>query len=225
MSSLVLPCVEVAPPGPARATVLFLHGLGADGHDFEPVVPLLGLPRHHGVRFVFPHAPSRPVTVNGGMVMPAWYDIRGLDLGQNPDAHGIESSSRLIRTLLEREVERGIPSERIVLAGFSQGGAMALQVGLTHPRRLSGLLGLSCYVPLPDRVRGEEAQANRSTPIFMGHGTDDDIVPVLRGETSRAFLESAGYVVDWRTYVMAHQVDAQEIVDVGEWIGDRLLNP
>ncbi|HEX5044957.1 MAG TPA: alpha/beta fold hydrolase [Candidatus Polarisedimenticolaceae bacterium] len=223
MSGLVLPCVEVQPPGPARAAVLFLHGLGADGHDFEPVVPLLGLPPGHGVRFVFPHAPSRPVTVNGGMVMPAWYDIRGLDLGQNPDAHGIESSSRLIRTLLEREVERGIPAERIVLGGFSQGGAMALQVGLTHRERLAGLLGLSCYLPLPDRVRGEEAQANRSTPIFMGHGTDDDIVPVERGEASQTFLRQAGYPVEWKTYPMAHQVDAQEIVDVGEWIGERLL--
>ena len=223
MSGLVLPCVEVEPPGPPRAAVLFLHGLGADGHDFEPVVPLLGFPPGHGVRFVFPHAPSRPVTVNGGMVMPAWYDIRGLDLAQNPDAHGIESSSRLIRTLLERENERGIPSERIVLAGFSQGGAMALQVGLTHGQRVAGLLGLSCYVPLPDRVRGEEAQANRATPIFMGHGTDDDIVPVERGEGTRTFLQSAGYSVDWRTYPMAHQVDAQEIVDVGEWLGERLL--
>jgi len=225
VSGLVLPCVEVDPPAPARATVLFLHGLGADGHDFEPVVPLLGLPGNHGVRFVFPHAPSRPVTVNGGMVMPAWYDIRGLDLGQNPDAHGIESSSRFIRTLLERENERGIPAERIVLGGFSQGGAMALQVGLTHPQRLAGLLGLSCYVPLPDRVRGEEAQANRATPIFMAHGTDDDIVPMVRGETSRAFLQSAGYAVDWRAYAMAHQVDMQEIVDVGEWLGERLLKP
>ena len=223
MSGLVLPCVEVEPPGPARATVLFLHGLGADGHDFEPVVPLLGLPPGHGVRFVFPHAPSRPVTVNGGMVMPAWYDIRGLDLGQNPDVQGIESSSRFIRTLLEREVERGIPAERIVLAGFSQGGAMALQVGLTHSARLGGLLGLSCYVPLPDRIRGEEARANRATPIFMGHGTDDDIVLVERGEASQTFLRAAGYSVEWKTYPMGHQVDAQEIVDVGEWIGARLI--
>ena len=223
MSGLVLPCVEVEPPGPVRATVLFLHGLGADGHDFEPVVPLLGLPRGHGVRFVFPHSPSRPVTVNGGMVMPAWYDIRGLDLGHNLDAHGIESSSRLIRTLLEREVERGIPSARIVLGGFSQGGAMALQVGLTHPERLAGLLGLSCYLPLPDRLRGGEAQANRATPIFMGHGTDDDIVPVTKGEASHRVLQSAGYTVEWRTYPMAHQVDAQEIVDVGDWLGERLL--
>ena len=223
MSRLVLPCVEVEPPGPARATVLFLHGLGADGHDFEPVVPLLGFPRSHGVRFVFPHAPSRPVTVNRGMVMPAWYDIRGVDLAQSPDAHGIESSTRFIRTLLERESERGIPPDRIVLAGFSQGGAMALQVGLTHPHSLAGILGLSCYLPLPDHVRGEEAQANRSTPIFMGHGTADDIVPVGRGEASRTFLQSAGYAVDWRTYPMAHQVDAQEIVDVGEWLQERLL--
>jgi len=222
VSGLVLPCVEVEPPGPAGATVLFLHGLGADGHDFEPVVPLLGFPSIHGVRFVFPHAPSRPVTVNGGMVMPAWYDIRGLDLAQNPDAHGIESSSRLIRTLMEREHERGIPWERIVLGGFSQGGAMALQVGLTHPQRLAGLLGLSCYVPLPNRVRGEEAQANRSTPVFMGHGIDDDIVPVVRGDASRKLLEAAGYPVVWRTYAMAHQVDAQEIVDVGEWLRERL---
>jgi phospholipase/carboxylesterase len=225
MSGLVLPCVEVEPASPARATVLFLHGLGADGHDFEPLVPYLGLPRGHGVRFVFPHAPSRPVTVNQGMIMPAWFDIRGLDLAQAPDAHGIETSSRLIRTLLEREAERGIPPQRTVLAGFSQGGAMALQVGLTHPHRLAGILGLSCYLPMPDRVRGEDAKANRQTPIFLGHGTEDDIVPLARGEAGRAALLALGYSVEWRTYPMAHQVDAQEIVDLGEWIGERLLKP
>jgi phospholipase/carboxylesterase len=220
--SLLLPTVQVEPKGPARAAVVFLHGLGADGHDFEPVVPYLGLPETLGVRFVFPHAPSRPVTVNGGLVMPAWFDIRGLDLAQAPDAHGIESSSRLVRTLLEHQAERGVPPERTVLAGFSQGGAMALQVGLTHPHRLAGILGLSCYLPLPDHVRGEEARANQRTPIFLGHGTDDDIVALSRGEAARDFLRDAGYATDWRTYRMAHAVDAQEIVDVGAWLRERL---
>ena len=225
MSTLVLPCVEVEPKGPASATVLFLHGLGADGHDFEPLVPYLGLPEGHGVRFVFPHAPSRPVTVNRGMVMRAWFDIRGIDLAQVPDVKGIEASSRMIRTLLEREAERGIAPERTVLAGFSQGGAMALQVGLTYPHRLAGILGLSCYLPLPDRLRATDAEANRSTPIFLGHGTEDDIVPLDRGEAGREALESAGYSVDWRTYPMGHQVDAQEIVDLGQWLRERLLEP
>ena len=223
MSGLVLPAVEIEPEGPARATVLFLHGLGADGHDFEPVVPYFGLPEGHGIRFVFPHAPSRPVTVNGGMVMPAWFDIKGMDLAQAPDAHGIESSSRLVRTLLEREAARGVPPERTVLAGFSQGGAMALQVGLTYPKALAGILGLSCYLPLPDRLHGEEAEANRATPIFLAHGTEDDVVVLPRGEAARDLLASASYAVDWRTYAMGHQVDAQEIVDIGQWLAERLL--
>jgi phospholipase/carboxylesterase len=222
MSALVLPCVEVAPSLPVRAAVIFLHGLGADGHDFEPLVPYLGLPPGHGIRFVFPHAPSRPVTVNRGLVMPAWFDIKGMDLAQAPDAHGIESSSRLIRTLLEREAERGVPSDRTILGGFSQGGAMALQVGLTFPNRLAGILGLSCYLPLPDRVRGAEAEANRKTPIFLGHGTEDETVLLPRGEAGRDHLVQAGYAVDWRTYPMGHEVNAQEIVDMGEWIRERL---
>jgi len=224
MSDLHLPCVEVQPKRAAEATVIFLHGLGADGHDFEPVVPFFGLPPGHGVRFVFPHAPSRPVTVNAGMVMPAWFDVRGMDLAQAPDAHGIESSSHLIRTLLAREAERGIPPERTVLGGFSQGGAMALQVGLTYPQRLAGILGLSCYLPLPDRVHGAPEAANRKTPIFLTHGTEDDMVLLPRGEAARDHLLGLGYKVEWRTYAMAHQVDAQEIVDIGEWLKKRLLD-
>ncbi len=218
----LLPCVEVDPPNgvPVRASVIWLHGLGADGHDFEPIVPELGLPRDAGVRFVFPHAPSIPVTINQGFVMPAWYDITEPDLGQRHDEPGIRRSAGQVRALIAREQERhAVAANRIVLAGFSQGGAVALFAGLRHPDRLAGILALSTYLVGTETLERERSAANRDVPIFEAHGTFDPVVPPAYGEATRAQLEALGHAVEWHTYPMPHAVCAQEIVDVGAWLG------
>jgi len=218
----LLPAVEVEPGIPARAAVIWLHGLGADGHDFEPVVPYLGLEPGLGVRFVFPHAPRRSVTINMGMVMPAWYDIRSADLRRDADESGIRASAARIRDLVAREKERGIPADRIVLAGFSQGGAIALHVALRFGEPLAGLLALSTYLVLEDSLADEAAAASRAVPIFQAHGVHDPLVAYERGEAARAKLESLGYTVEWRSYAMGHEVCPDEIRDVGAWLGARL---
>ncbi|MBI1845636.1 MAG: carboxylesterase [Candidatus Rokubacteria bacterium] len=208
--------------GPApRASVVWLHGLGADGHDFEPIVPELGLPGAPAVRFVFPHAPVRPVTINQGMVMRAWYDVYGPG-GRQEDAAGLRASQQAVTMLIERERSRGVAAESIVLAGFSQGGAMALLTGLRHPERLAGLLALSCSMPLAATLAGEASAANREVPIFMAHGRYDDVVPLERAGTSRDALVKAGYHVDWREYPMPHAVCAEEIADIATWLGTVL---
>ena len=222
MSGTELDAVEIETARPATASVIWLHGLGADGHDFEPIVPYLGLPTGAAVRFVFPHAPQRPVTLNGGLRMRAWYDLYGLDLQRREDADGIRDSARLIAALIEREIERGIPGERIVLAGFSQGGAMALFTGLRQPTRLAGLLALSCYLPLADTLLDERRDTNRETPILMMHGRYDDIVPIHAGQASRERLEALGHPVEWRDYPMAHEVNPEQIRTIGDWLGTRL---
>jgi phospholipase/carboxylesterase len=203
-------------PQPAAA-VIWLHGLGADGHDFEPVVPELGLPAAKPVRFVFPHAPQRPVTINMGMRMRAWYDI--LQLGGGPeDEAGIRASQVQVEKLLEREKTRGIPARRIVLAGFSQGGAIALQTGLRHAERLAGVLALSTYLPLATTLAGERAALNNDLPIFMAHGSLDPMIPVQRAQLSRDALLGLGYAVQWREYPMAHAVCPQEIGDIAAFL-------
>jgi phospholipase/carboxylesterase len=196
--------------------------LGADGHDFEPIVPELGLAADLGARFVFPHAPSMPVTLNGGMVMPAWYDIGDPDLGRRVDLDGVRRSAEHIRDLLKREQARGIPPERIVLAGFSQGGAIALYLGLRYPQRLAGILALSTYLVAADTLEGERAEANRDTPVFLGHGTYDPLVPESAGRSAAERLKSLGQPVAWTTYPMQHQVCLEEIRDVGAWLTGRL---
>jgi len=222
--STILPCVEIEPAGdsPALASVIWLHGLGADGHDFEPIVPYLGLDRRLAVRFVFPHAPKRPVTVNMGMIMPAWYDILAVDLRRDHDLPGIADSAERIRALIAREHDRGIPFERIVLAGFSQGGAMALYVGLRYPEKLAGILALSSYLILEDDLESEISPANRETKIFQAHGRWDPMVPPERGAAARDSLSTLGYDVQWTTYPMSHEVCPQEIADVGNWLKQRL---
>ena len=211
----LLPTVTVEPDAPHVASVIWLHGLGADGHDFEPVVPHLGpLP---GVRFVFPHAPSLPVTVNGGYVMPAWYDILEMDIGRKVDEEGVRTSARRVADLVASERERGLPSERIVLAGFSQGGAVALHQGVRHPERLAGLLALSTYLPVDVREE-ERAPANLEVPIFQGHGTHDPMVLPELGEAARDRLTALGYRPEWRTYPMQHEVCLPELEDVGAWL-------
>lgn len=207
--------VEVDPEGPIRSVVIWLHGLGADGHDFEPVVPFLGIDRALGVRFVFPHAPSIPVTVNAGMVMPAWYDIRMPALKRDVDEAGVRESAERIRSLLARERERGVPADRIVMAGFSQGGAVALHVALRYPERLAGVLALSTYLVCEESLLAERSEANLDVPIFQAHGTDDPMVPIRNGESTRDRLLEMGYPVVWRSYPMGHEVRPEEIRDIG----------
>lgn len=216
----LLPRVEIeSQPGtPVTAAVIWLHGLGADGNDFAGLVPELDLEGCPPIRFVFPHAPSIPVTLNGGYVMPAWYDILGLNLVDRQDAAGIQKSERAITALIEHEVARGIPHERIVLAGFSQGCAMALHTGLRLPHRLAGIMALSGYLPLADRFVTERMQANAQTPVFMAHGTQDPVVVLARGENSRDALAAMGHPVQWHTYPMQHAVHPGEIADISAFL-------
>ncbi|HYD97144.1 MAG TPA: alpha/beta hydrolase [Noviherbaspirillum sp.] len=204
-------------PNPSAA-VIWLHGLGADGNDFVPIVRELDLSGCPTIRFVFPHAPTMPVTVNGGYVMRAWYDILGTDLAQREDEAGLRKSQALVEDLIAREKARGIPSDRIVLAGFSQGCAMTLQTGLRHPEKLAGLLGLSGYLPMYGTVQGERHGANHDTPVFLAHGLSDPIIPVDYARMSRDFLQALGYEVEWHEYPMPHSVCAEEIDDIGAWL-------
>jgi phospholipase/carboxylesterase len=201
-----------------------MHGLGADGHDFEPVVRELGLPRTLPVRFVFPHAPPRAVTINAGMVMRAWYDVLSLGTVRREDEHGIRDSAGRIEALIAREGARGIAARRVVLAGFSQGGAMAIHTGLRHRERLAGILALSCYLPLADTLAAEASPANRDVPIFMAHGTHDELIPAARAGEARDRLRALGYAVHWRQYPIGHAVSADEIADVGAWLTARLAD-
>jgi phospholipase/carboxylesterase len=220
----LLPRVELESAPHPSATVIWLHGLGADGHDFAGLVPELDLSACPPIRFVFPHAPSMPVTVNGGYVMPAWYDILGPNLVSQQDAAGIQASARAIVALIEHEVARGIPAERIVLAGFSQGCAMALHTGLRLPRRLAGIMALSGYLPLADRLTAERHPANAQTPIFMAHGTQDPVVVIARGEASRDALTALGQSVQWHSYPMPHSLHPHEIADISAFL-TQVLGP
>lgn len=219
----LLPCVEIdATRGPASAAVIWLHGLGASGHDFEPIVPHLGLDH---ARFVFPHAPAIPVTINRGWVMPAWYDIKSLDRrGDREDPAEVRASATRVAALIAREQSRGVPSERIVLAGFSQGGAMALHVGLRYPDPLAGLLVLSAYLLLPAALVAEQSPANRRTPLLFCHGTHDAVVPVDAGRTSaRRIAEAApGRDLRWSEFPIDHEVSPPEIAAIGAWLRERL---
>jgi len=212
----MLDAIEITTGPKPRLAVLWLHGLGADGHDFEPIVPELGL--SVPVRFVFPHAPVRPVTINGGMAMRAWYDILGFDRRAREDAAGIRASAAAVTELVDREIERGMSSDRIVLAGFSQGGAVALHTALREPRPLAGVLALSTYLPLAATLASERSAANARLPLFMAHGTDDGVLPLQLAETSRAALEALGYAVEWHAYPMAHSVCLEEVGAIGAWL-------
>ncbi len=201
-------------------SVIWLHGLGASGHDFEPVVPELGLDPQLAVRFVFPHAPRIPVTVNGGMVMPAWYDILEMSLDRKVDVVQIEKSAAAIRDLIQREIERGVNPENIVIAGFSQGGAVAYQTALTYPQRLAGLLTLSTYLAVEDT--SNYTAINKDLPIKIDHGTQDPVVPVVLGQRANETLTNQGYQVDFNTYPMAHQVCLPQIKAIGQWLNKVL---
>jgi phospholipase/carboxylesterase len=218
MAHPLLPAVEVATGPNPTASVIWMHGLGADGHDFEPAVPQLVQSRTGALRFLFPHAPVRSVTLNGGLRMRAWYDILALNRRAAEDDTGMRSSDGALRALIARENERGVPSERIVLAGFSQGGAMALYTGTRLPQRLAGMIGLSCYLPMSAALAAERHSANQNTPIFMAHGSLDAVIEPHLGQTSRALLAEAGYNVEWHTYPMAHAVCAEELEAVATFL-------
>jgi phospholipase/carboxylesterase len=198
------------------ASILWLHGLGADGSDFAPIVDELALPL--AIRFIFPHAPSMPVTVNGGYVMPAWYDIYSQDIAGNQDEAGIRSAQSMLTALIEREKSRGVRPERIVLAGFSQGGAIALQTALRYPNRLAGVITLSTYLPLESSLAKEMSEANRDLPVFMAHGRYDTVIPKQAAEISRNKLKLVGYKVEWHEYPMMHSVCAEEIRDIRRFL-------
>ena len=214
MSDL-LEAIEIETGPSPRAAIIWLHGLGADGHDFEPIVPELEMPPVPAARLVFPHAPVQPVTINGGARMRAWYDVTN---DGRQDATGIRASQARVEALIARERSRGIAPGAIVLAGFSQGGAIALHTGLRHPERLAGILALSTYLPLPDTLEKEASQANRDVPIFMAHGTQDPLIPLSWAARSRDLLLSLGYAVEWHEYPMPHSVCSEEIADVGRWL-------
>lgn len=216
MTDPLLQTVEVESREPAEGSVIWLHGLGASGHDFEPVVPFLDLPR---IRFVFPHAPQLPVTINAGMVMPAWYDIRSLARGPDRESEeDIRNSARLVQALIEREEERGVPPERIVLAGFSQGAAMALHVGLRQQRPLRGLLILSGYLVLEDSLEAEWEEASAGVPIFCSHGTRDGVVPHAQGRTAFDRIDTGERSARWEEYRMMHEVCPEQLTHIAEWL-------
>ncbi len=212
----LLDSIEIETAKNPAASIIWLHGLGADGNDFAPIVPEIRLPRL-AIRFVFPHAPVQPVTINGGMRMRAWYDIAD-GANRREDERGVRASQVLIETLIGREKERGTAAGRLVLAGFSQGGAIALQTGLRHPERIAGIMALSAYVPVAEELSAEASQANRDVPIFMAHGSYDPVIPLAQAERSRKLLESLGYPVEWREYGMPHSVCPEELADIGAWL-------
>ena len=217
MDTDLLETIEVETGAKPVATVIWMHGLGADGHDFEPIVPELRLPSSLPVRFIFPHAPIRKVTLNMGMPMRAWYDILELGGGRE-DGEGLRMAQESVEALIAHEEFRGIAAHRIVLAGFSQGGAVTFQTGLRHPQRLAGLMALSTYVPLAGTVEDERHASNLDVPIFMAHGTADPMIAIGRAQQSRKMLEALGYAVEWHEYPMPHSVSPQEIDDIADWL-------
>jgi len=205
------------------ACVIWLHGLGADGHDFEPIIPELRLDPGFNIRFVFPHAPMMPVTINQGFVMRAWYDIRSADIGAEADEKGIRASATLLHDMIDAEIANGIAPERIVLAGFSQGGAIALHAGLRYEKKLAGIMALSTYLPLDESLEAEKSEVNAEIPILLAHGSADPVIPVDMAYRSQKVLEREGYAVEWHEYKgMAHSVSEQEIYHLAEWLENIL---
>ncbi len=218
VSGALLETVEIETGPEPCASVIWLHGLGADGHDFEPIVPALGFGAAPAVRFVFPHAPMRPVTINNGWVMRAWYDVRAEGGERREDEAGVRESQKAVEALIARERARGVPAASLVLAGFSQGGAMALHTGLRHADRLAGILALSCFLPLGATVEHEASAANRDVPIFMAHGVYDQVIPLARARRACHLLAGLAWNVEWREYPMPHAVCDEEIADIAAWL-------
>jgi phospholipase/carboxylesterase len=221
MTEKLLESIEIETGDQPAAAVIWMHGLGADGNDFVPIVQELDLSGAPAIRFVFPHAPMQPVSINNGYVMRAWYDVKSGDLegrSRQADEKGVRASQALIEALIEREVSAGMAPGNIVLAGFSQGGAVALQTGLRYSKKLAGVMALSTYLPLAETLPQEAAQDNRGTPLFMAHGTEDSVIPVEMATRSRDLLVQHGYEVEWHEYPMAHSVALEEIRDIGQWL-------
>jgi len=218
----LLEAIIINPQSEPKAVVIWLHGLGADGNDFEPIVAELNLPDSAAIKFVFPHAPKIPITVNGGYVMRAWYDIVSADLEAQQDAEGMKRSAQQLNDLIDAEIKSGIPADKIILAGFSQGGAIILHAGLRYPKRLGGIMVLSSYVPLADTLAIEKNSANQDVPIFYAHGEQDDVIPIGFAKQSRDLLIEQGYDVEWNSYPMSHAVIPEEIDAIGIWLKKAL---
>lgn len=214
----MLDCVEIAPPVPARAAVVWLHGLGANGHDFEPIVPELRLPADAAIRFVFPHAPSRPVTINNGYVMPAWFDMTALDRLEGADQSDLETSVQQINALIEREHQRGVEYKNIVVAGFSQGGVVALHTAIRFPQTLAGVLALSTYLPFHEELKSKESGKNKTIPVFAAHGIYDPVIPVKLGRLSGQIAKEFFNTLVWQEYPMEHSVCYEEIGAISDWL-------
>ena len=210
--------IELVTGADPKGTVIWMHGLGADGWDFVPIVRELPLPEDLTLRFIFPHAPVRAVTINNGYEMRAWYDIKQQDISRVPDEAGIRESQAQVEAMIAREAQRGVPSEKVVLAGFSQGGAIALQTGLRLKQKLGGIVALSTYLPLTESFDAEASGANKTTPIFMAHGTQDPVIPVQLADSSRKLLDDRGYKIDWQVWPMPHSVCAEEVAAIGEYL-------
>ncbi len=214
--------IESNPTGEVKSTVIWLHGLGDSGHGFAPIVPELKLPAELGIRFLFPHAPERAVTINGGMHMRAWYDIKSMDFDKRADSAGVRESAELVTQLIETEIASGVPAHKIVLAGFSQGGVIALHLGPRLQHTLGGIIGLSTYMSEPSLLAAEAVTANANTPIFMAHGAQDNVVPVSMGQAAYETLQANGYPVSWHTYPMQHNVCMDELNAISQWLQERL---
>ena len=223
MSLASLERIKIEPQSSATACVIWLHGLGDSGAGFAPVVPVLGLPQNHGIRFIFPHAPEQAVTINQGYVMRAWYDIKSMDLHNRADMQGVLSTEISVAALIQEQIDSGIPANKIVLAGFSQGGVISLFAGLRYPEKLAGIMALSCYLPTADKLPEALNEANSSTAILQHHGEQDDVVPVSSGKMANELLKVAGYKTQWNTYQMAHSVLPEQLGDISLWL-QKVLN-
>jgi len=215
---MTLEYIEINPKTPAKYSVIWLHGLGADGHDFASIVPQLHLPDNPGIRFIFPHAPQRPVTLNQGMVMRAWFDLASLDFNMQADTKGIDEASEQCCQLIQNEIKRGIPSKNIFLAGFSQGGVIALHCGLRHPEKLAGIIALSTFLPTTYDLSAHQAHVNKNTPIFIGHGKFDTMIPLSWAKELKSMLEKENYQVEWHSYPIDHSVSMDEIKDISHFL-------
>lgn len=222
MSTSPLERVTIEPKKTATACVIWLHGLGDSGNGFAPVVPVLGLPQDHAIRFIFPHAPEQPVTINQGHVMRSWYDIKSMDLHNRADMTGVLASEKRVQALIQEQVDLGIPASSIVLAGFSQGGVLSLFAGLRYPEKLAGIMALSCYLPTADKLPEQCHSANKTTAILQNHGEQDDVVPMSAGQMAHQLLQADGYDVTWKSYRMPHSVLQEQLADISVWLQARL---